>query len=127
MLAMTQISFNPYTWPDMPIWLWPIVWWQLLKLQAEMRANPQPFLYCVEPSGQVIVYLLPDQTDLTAWLYQQRQIYRDHWVPMHDKSGEAHLNPIRYWTPRFMERGHLINFISQRTGFDPAPAIEDSS
>ncbi|MEM7494422.1 MAG: hypothetical protein AAF296_13665 [Pseudomonadota bacterium] len=124
---MTPISFNPYTWPDMPIWLWPIVWWQLLKLQAEMRADPQPFLYQIEPNGQVIVYFLPDETDLNAWLYQQSQIYRDHWVPMHDPSGEAHLSAIRYWTPRYMARGHLINFISQRTGFDPAPAIEDSS
>ena len=124
---MTQISFNPYTWPDMPIWLWPVVWWQLLKLQAEMRADPQPFLYQIEPNGQVIVYLLPDQTDLTAWLYQQAQTYRDHWAPMHDKSGEAHLSAIRYWTPRFMAQGHLINFISGRTGFALAPAIEDSS
>ena len=124
---MTQISFNPYTWPDMPIWLWPIVWWQLLKLQAEMKSDPQPFLYQIEPNGQVIVYLLPDQTDLTAWLYQQSHIYRDHWAPMHDKSGEGHLSAIRYWTPRFMARGHLINFISQRTGFDPAPVIDDSS
>ena len=92
-----------------------------------MRANPQPFLYRIEPTGQVVVYLLPGQTDLNAWLYQQAQVYRDHWAPMHDPSGEAHLNAIRYWTPRFMARGHLIDFISGREGFDPAPAIDDSS
>ncbi|MEO1642170.1 MAG: hypothetical protein AAFR74_02460 [Pseudomonadota bacterium] len=83
----------------MPVWLWPVVWWRLIWLRAHLRASGRGALYRIQPDGRIQVYLSPDETDGTAWLYQQSQLWRDHWTPMQDKSGEAHLGSIRYWTP----------------------------
>ena len=122
-----QIRINPRDWAHVPVWLWPLIWWQLLRLRAHVRRTGQDGFYQIDADGRVHVYLAPDRSDLNVWLHQQRQSYLDHWTPMHDPSGEAHLNAIRYWTPRFMECGERILYISWGKDFTPAPAIEDSS
>ncbi|MEM1088000.1 MAG: hypothetical protein AAGH90_09730, partial [Pseudomonadota bacterium] len=96
-----QIRINPRDWAHVPVWLWPFVWWQLIRLRAQVCKTGQDGFYQITSDGHIHIYFAPDRSDLNVWLYQQRQAYLDHWVPMHDKSGEAHLNSIRYWTPRF--------------------------
>ena len=122
-----QIRITPRDWAHVPVWLWPFVWWQLIRLRAHIRKTGQDGFYQIAPDGRVEIYLAPDRSDLNVWLYQQRQTRLDHWTPMHDTSGEAHLNAIRYWPPRFMECGERILYISWGKDFRPAPAIEDSS
>ena len=123
-----EITFNPRHWPHVPVWLWPLVWWQLYRLRRAADAQNVRVLFEITREGLVYVTHVSDhKDDLRAWLWAQQQVYRAHWIPMHDPSGEAHLCSIRYWTPRFMERGHLTNFISKRGGFPVAPAIDDSS
>ena len=122
-----QIRINPRDWAHIPVWLWPLIWWQLMRLRAHVRKTGQDGFYQIMHDGRVDIYLAPDRSDLNVWLHQQRQSYLDHWTPMHVTSGEAHLYAIRYWTPRFMECGERILYISWGKDFSPAPAIEDSS
>ena len=123
-----EISFNPSHWPHVPVWLWPAVWWNLFWLRKYAAAQEAQILFQIQADGRIVItHVSDDKNDLRAWLWGQQQVYREHWIPMDDPSGEAHLCSIRYWTPRFMARGHLTKFISKRKGFPIAPAIEDSS
>ena len=122
-------NLHPSDWRLLPVYFWPLIWWQLYRLRQLLAREPNgdKALIWITPTGRVRACLPPDTNEINNWLHIQRQTWHAHYTPMHDPSGEAHLCSIRYWTPRFMERGHLTNFISRRTGFPVAPAINDSS
>ncbi|MEO1642761.1 MAG: hypothetical protein AAFR74_05445 [Pseudomonadota bacterium] len=124
-----RANLHPSDWRDLPVYFWPLIWWQLFRLRRALarEVNGDQALIWIEPTGRVRACLPRDETDINIWLHIQRTTWPAHFTPMNDPSGEAHLNAIRYWTPRFMERGHLTNFISRRSGFPVAPAIDDSS
>lgn len=123
-----EISFNPKHYAHVPVYFWPWVWWQLFWLRGWAEASDHEVLFEIAPNGRVhVVFISDDKADLRAWMNRQPQLYRDHWTPMHDTSGEAHLGGVHYWTGRVMESGERVAFVSGRTGFDPAPAIKDSS
>ncbi len=126
--ALMEISFNPAHYAHVPVYFWPWIWWQLFWLRGWAEATRRDVLFEIAANGRVHVVLISDdKADLRAWMQAQKRVYRDHWTPMHDASGEAHLGSFHYWMGRFMACGQRVNFISRRIGFDPAPAIEDSS
>ncbi|MEM1087324.1 MAG: hypothetical protein AAGH90_06310 [Pseudomonadota bacterium] len=122
-------NLHPSDWREFPVYLWPLIWWQLFRLRRTLAREPggDQALIWIEPTGRVRACLPPDETDLNVWLHIQRTTWHAHHTPMHDKSGEAHLNSIRYWTPRFMVCGEQIIYISWGKDFTPAPTINDSS
>lgn len=122
-----DLTFNPRAYVHVPIIYWPWIWWQLLWLKGWSEAARREVIFEIAFNGKVHVLLLSDhKRDLRAWLNTQKTIYRDHWTPMHDASGEAHLCAIHYWMGRIMECGRRVHDKSNRIGAYPSPAIEDS-
>jgi nicotinamide mononucleotide adenylyltransferase len=123
-----EITFNPRHYAHVPLIFWPYVWLQLFLLRQWSAAEDRQIVFEIDARGKVHVLLLSDdKADLRAWLAAQKTIYRDHWTPMHDASGEAHLCAYHYWMGRLMECGRRVHFKSNRGGIYPAPSIEDSS
>jgi hypothetical protein len=123
-----EISFNPKHYTHVPMFFWPWVMIQLFLLRRWAQAEDRQIVFEIDVHGKVHVLLMSDdKSDLRAWLNAQRTVYRDHWIPMHNDSGEAHLCAYHYWMGRLMECGRRIHDKSNRAGEYPAPAIDNSS
>ncbi|MEM1036008.1 MAG: hypothetical protein AAGI14_04525 [Pseudomonadota bacterium] len=62
-----QIRINPRDWAHVPVWLWPFVWWQLIRLRAHVRKTGQDGVYQITHDGRVEIYLAPtDQTSTSG-------------------------------------------------------------
>ena len=48
-----QIRINPRDWAHIPVWLWPLIWWQLLRLRAHVRKTGQDGFYQIMHDGRV--------------------------------------------------------------------------
>ena len=126
-LRVMDLTFNPRAYAHVPLLYWPWIWWQLFWLRGWSEAARREVLFEIDARGKVHVILISDgKDDLRAWMAAQRAIYRDHWTPMHDASGEAHLCALHYWMGRLMECGRRVHFKTERTGEYPAPIIDDS-
>ena len=111
-----------------PAYYWPWVWWQLFWLRLWCDSARREVLYEIQPDGRVVTFLISDdKTDLRAWMYQQRQVYREHWKPMHNASGEMHLGAYHYWMGRIMECGARFRTWVRKIVARAKPAFIDSS
>lgn len=122
-----ELSFNPRAYAHVPIFYWPWIWWQLFWLRGWSEAVRREIIFEIDTRGKVhVIFVSDDKRDLRAWMNAQKTVHRDHWTPMSDASGEAHLSAIHYWMGRIMECGQRVHFTSNRGGTYPAPTIEDS-
>ncbi len=123
-----EIRFTLGQVAHVPVYFWPWVWWQLFWLRGWAEAVDRELIYEIAADGRVhVVALSDDKRDLRAWMSRQRKLYREHWTPMHDASGEAHLSAVHYWMGRFMACGRRLIWRWVRVVFRAAPPFKDSS
>ncbi|MDJ0922012.1 MAG: hypothetical protein QNI84_12865 [Henriciella sp.] len=123
-----DVRFTLQAVAHVPIYYWPWVWWQLLRLRQQCRAAGCEVLWEVDETGMVLVPFVSDaENDLLVWLVKQNKTTRAHWAPMDNASGERHLSAIHYWMGRIMECGErcLPRLVVEAEC--ALPAIEDSS